>query len=90
VVKKGVVDSLGVGKQYDTQKPSVHLWNWCLAANASALLDGFAHWRFDDVLNPLIADESPIWAKPHGVEILSEFHSAGIAGILLQGKREAA
>ena len=42
------------------------------------------------MLNPLVAYEGPVWAKPHGLKIPGEFHRAGVAGNSWQGKREAA
>ena len=76
-----------VWKQYDTEKPAVHLWNRRPSANPPIRLDEFAHRRLDDTLNPFVANESPVRAKTHRVEVSGELHEDALSEASLQGKR---
>ena len=68
------MNSLAIGKQYDTQIPAVHLGNRRPATDAAIGLHDLPRRMRDDVLNPVEADETPVGALAHRLEIARELH----------------
>jgi hypothetical protein len=79
---------LSVWKQYNAQKPAVHLRNWRPASNPPVLLNGLLDRMIDNALNPLIANDGAVRPLTSRLEVGGALHFAILYGETLREKHD--